>query len=332
MSGAASSAGAQRAGVMGSFRPRSLPGALAEHLSPRPGGVLRFSSMGMSAWTSVNSWHFRRRRQGRSPWSPAHRRALANNSPVNSWPAATVSSSLPAARTGCRSCARSWAATSTPSPLVPISRFREDRDRLAARIDELGAQVDILVNNAGLGIYTKFGAEGRDKELQMLRVDVEAVVDLMLRYLPGMVERGRGAIINLSSVSGFQPGPYNAGYAAAKAYVLWLSEAVNAEVGRQRCHGNGGLPWSSADGVPGHQRRRLPGQPATGICPGIPRAGRRRRLAGRRPWSRLGGPGRTARAVRVGVLPVRADSIGLAGARANVETLAGVALGIAPSQ
>lgn len=106
----------------------------------------------------------------------------------------------------------------------------QDRDRLAARIDELGAQVDLLVNNAGLGIYTKFGAEGRDRELQMLRVDVEAVADLMLRYLPGMVERGRGAIINLSSVSGFQPAPYNAGYAAAKAYVLWLSEAVHAEV------------------------------------------------------------------------------------------------------
>ncbi|MGO9183335.1 SDR family NAD(P)-dependent oxidoreductase, partial [Mycobacterium sp.] len=106
----------------------------------------------------------------------------------------------------------------------------EDRDRLAARIDELDAEVDILVNNTGLGIYTKFGAEGRDKELQMLRVDVEAVVDLTLRYLPGMVERGRGAIINLSSASGFQPGPYNAGYAAAKAYVLWLSEAVNVEV------------------------------------------------------------------------------------------------------
>jgi uncharacterized protein len=106
----------------------------------------------------------------------------------------------------------------------------QDRDRLTARIDELGAQVDVLVNNAGLGIYTKFGAEGRDKELQMLRVDVEAVADLMLRYLPGMVDRGRGAIINLSSVSGFQPAPYNAGYAAAKAYVLWLSEAVNAEV------------------------------------------------------------------------------------------------------
>jgi short-subunit dehydrogenase len=106
----------------------------------------------------------------------------------------------------------------------------EERDQLVARIEELGAQVDVLVNNAGLGIYTKFGAEGREKELQLLRVDVEAVADLTLRYLPGMVERGRGAIINLSSVSGFQPAPYNAGYAAAKAYVLWLSEAVHAEV------------------------------------------------------------------------------------------------------
>lgn len=105
-----------------------------------------------------------------------------------------------------------------------------ERDRLAARIDELGVHVDLLVNNAGLGIYTKFGANGREAELQMLRVDVEAVVDLTLRYLPGMVERGRGAIINLSSVSAFQPAPYNAGYAAAKAYVLWLSEAVHAEV------------------------------------------------------------------------------------------------------
>jgi uncharacterized protein len=106
----------------------------------------------------------------------------------------------------------------------------DGRERLATRIDALHAQVGILVNNAGAGIYAKFGAEGRFKELQVLRLDVEAVVDLTARYLPGMVECGRGAIINLSSVSGFQPGPYSAGYAAAKAYVLWLSQAVQAEI------------------------------------------------------------------------------------------------------
>ena len=104
------------------------------------------------------------------------------------------------------------------------------RDRLAARVDELGLHVDLLVNNAGFGIYEPFGHAGRAAELQQVRVDVEAVVDLMARYLPGMVERGRGAIINMSSTSAFQPLPYNAGYAAAKAHVLALSEAVNEEV------------------------------------------------------------------------------------------------------
>jgi short-subunit dehydrogenase len=106
----------------------------------------------------------------------------------------------------------------------------EDRDRLAARLDELGARVEILVNNAGFGIYQPFVESGREPELNQLRVLVEAAVDLMGRYLPGMVERGRGAVINMSSSAGFQPLPYNAGYCAAKAYLLVLSEAIHAEV------------------------------------------------------------------------------------------------------
>ena len=105
-----------------------------------------------------------------------------------------------------------------------------DRDRLASRIEELGAKVEILVNNAGFGVYEEFAQAGREAELQQVRVDVEAVVDLMARYIPLMVERGRGAVINMSSTSAFQPLPYNAGYAAAKAHVLLLSEAVNEEV------------------------------------------------------------------------------------------------------
>ncbi len=105
-----------------------------------------------------------------------------------------------------------------------------DRDRLAARIDELGALVEVLVNNAGYGIYAPFVESGRDRELEQVHLLVEAPVDLMARYLPGMVERGRGAIINMSSSAGFQPLPYNAGYSAAKGYLLLLSEAVHAEV------------------------------------------------------------------------------------------------------
>ena len=106
----------------------------------------------------------------------------------------------------------------------------EQRDRLAARIEELGAHVDILVNNAGFGIYQPFARAGREQELMQVRLLVEAVVDLMARYLPAMVERGHGAVINMSSTAGLQPLPYNAGYAAAKAYVLMLTEAAQAEI------------------------------------------------------------------------------------------------------
>jgi short-subunit dehydrogenase len=106
----------------------------------------------------------------------------------------------------------------------------EDRDRLAARLDELGVTVEVLVNNAGFGVYSSFVEGDRERELQQVRVNVEAVVDLMARYLPGMVDRGRGAVINMSSTAGLAPLPYNAGYAAAKGYVLLLSEAVNEEV------------------------------------------------------------------------------------------------------
>lgn len=120
-----------------------------------------------------------------------------------------------------------------PDKAIPIAAdlaVGEDRDRLAARIEELGANVEVLVNNAGFGVYEPFAQAGRERELLQLRVLVEAVVDLMGRYLPGMVQRGRGAVINMSSTAGFQPLPFNAGYAAAKAHILLLSEGVHAEV------------------------------------------------------------------------------------------------------
>jgi short-subunit dehydrogenase len=123
-----------------------------------------------------------------------------------------------------------------PERAVPVAAdlaVPEDRDRLAARLEELGARVEILVNNAGVGIYRSFVASGREQELHQLRLLIEAPVDLMARYLPGMVERGRGAVINMSSSAGLQPLPYNAGYSAAKGYLLMLSEAVHAEVQEQ---------------------------------------------------------------------------------------------------
>jgi uncharacterized protein len=105
-----------------------------------------------------------------------------------------------------------------------------ERDRLASEVERLGLVVEVLVNNAGFGIYEPFAQAARERELEQVRLLVEAVVDLDSRYLLGMVERGRGAIINVASTSGFQPLPGNADYAASKAFVIFHSEALHEEV------------------------------------------------------------------------------------------------------
>jgi short-subunit dehydrogenase len=103
------------------------------------------------------------------------------------------------------------------------------RDALASSIAQMGLTVDVLVNNAGFGIYEDFVSSSRERELEMASVNVMAVVDLTARFLPGMVERGRGAVITTCSTSAFQPIPGNAGYAAGKAFALSLSEALHME-------------------------------------------------------------------------------------------------------
>lgn len=106
-----------------------------------------------------------------------------------------------------------------------------ERDRLAAEVERLGLTVEILVNNAGFGVYRRFADSDRERELQQVRLLVEAVVDLDARYVPGMVERGRGAVLNLSSTAGFQALPGNGTYSASKSFVLLHSEALHEEVG-----------------------------------------------------------------------------------------------------
>lgn len=103
-----------------------------------------------------------------------------------------------------------------------------DRARLADAIAERQLAVEILVNNAGFGIYGPFPGP-LDRELEQVDVLVAAVVDLNARYLPAMVERGRGTIVNLSSTAGLQALPGNGTYAASKAFVLYHSEALHAE-------------------------------------------------------------------------------------------------------
>ena len=89
--------------------------------------------------------------------------------------------------------------------------------------------VDLLVNNAGFGTVGPFHKQSAARESQELKLNTLAVLDLTHTFLPAMLARGQGAIINVASVAAFQPLPYMAVYGATKAFVLSLSEALRAE-------------------------------------------------------------------------------------------------------
>jgi hypothetical protein len=104
------------------------------------------------------------------------------------------------------------------------------RDRLIDDLDALGLTVEVLCNNAGFGSAAPFVKLDRERELEMVRLNCEAVVDLCARFAPGMVERGRGAILNVASTAGFQPLPGQSTYAATKALVVSFTEALHQEL------------------------------------------------------------------------------------------------------
>ena len=104
------------------------------------------------------------------------------------------------------------------------------RGELPGRLDELGLTVDILVNNAGFTTMGPVHRATREGELAMVRTNVEAVVDLCTLFVPGMVTRHRGAVLNTASTAAFQPLPGQAGYGASKAFVLSYGRALGAEL------------------------------------------------------------------------------------------------------
>ncbi|HKH42978.1 MAG TPA: SDR family oxidoreductase [Solirubrobacterales bacterium] len=105
-----------------------------------------------------------------------------------------------------------------------------DRDRLQEELRSRGRAVEVLVNNAGFGHQADFAPSPRDRMVEMVRVNVEAVVDLTSRFIGPMVERGRGSVINIASTAAFQPLPGSAVYAASKSFVLSFSEALRTEL------------------------------------------------------------------------------------------------------
>jgi short-subunit dehydrogenase len=90
--------------------------------------------------------------------------------------------------------------------------------------------VDLLINNAGVASYGRFADADPERQRELVRVNIEAVVVLTSRMLPAMVERGQGGVINIASQMALQPMPYFAAYAASKAFVVSFSEALAAEL------------------------------------------------------------------------------------------------------
>jgi short-subunit dehydrogenase len=120
--------------------------------------------------------------------------------------------------------------TSRRAHIFPIDLSAPNAARtLLADVAQAGLTVDVLVNNAGFGSVGKFWELPEDGQMQMVQLNVGALTQLTRLYLPEMIERRAGYILNLASTAAFQPGPLMAVYFASKAYVVSFSEAVHNE-------------------------------------------------------------------------------------------------------
>jgi short-subunit dehydrogenase len=135
------------------------------------------------------------------------------------------------------------------SPIVRVETIVADLEQpgaagaLLAEIAARGITIHTLVNNAGFGLRGRFATLPLDGQLAMLQLNIVSLTELCRAVLPGLVARGAGGIINVASTGAFQPVPYLGVYAATKAYVLSLSEAM-------------------------HEEAKGPGVTVTALCPG----------------------------------------------------------------
>jgi len=102
----------------------------------------------------------------------------------------------------------------------------------AEQLSKGGIPVDLLVNNAGFGLRGEFRDLSLARQLEMLRLNNQAIVELTYSLLPAMLERRQKGIINISSTAGFQPIPFASLYSASKAFVTTFSLALEQELRR----------------------------------------------------------------------------------------------------
>lgn len=121
-------------------------------------------------------------------------------------------------------------------------------ERVTSEVSRRGVTIELLVNNAGFGFVGSIEETDVSRILQMIRLNISALVELTYRILPGMLQRGHGAIINVASLAAFQPVAYMGAYSATKSFALHFSEALAGEA---------------------HER----GVTILALCPGVTRTG-----------------------------------------------------------
>ena len=160
-----------------------------------------------------------------------------------------------------------------------------ERRALLAGLAAKGIVVDHLINNAGAGDAGAFTTLDRGRLQAQVELDVVAVHDLLLACVPGMAERGYGRILDVASTAAFQPLPWMASYAASKAFVLHLSEALAVELKPRgvtvTCLCPGRTQTEFFDAAAGHERLLFSRTP-TADAAAVARAGYEAMLAGRR--------------------------------------------------
>jgi short-subunit dehydrogenase len=118
-------------------------------------------------------------------------------------------------------------------PVKVLARDLSDPTAPAKIFDQLRREsfpISVLVNNAGFGVYGQFAETDLEKEMQMLQVNMGAVVQLTKLFLKPMLERREGRILNVASTASFQPGPWLSLYSASKAFVFSFSCALALEL------------------------------------------------------------------------------------------------------
>jgi short-subunit dehydrogenase len=117
----------------------------------------------------------------------------------------------------------------TRATAIPCDLATE-ADKLPGKVKRRRLQVDLLVNNAGFGLRGRFLDAPENRDVEMVRLNCEAIVVLTRAFLPAMLERGTGGVITVASTAGAQPLPYEATYGATKAFATNFTEALHMEL------------------------------------------------------------------------------------------------------